>query len=256
MREWVLAEQNHTFVRSKKWEVVVLPCGATEEHNLHLPYGTDTIEVTKVAERACEVAHKKGGAAMCLPTVPYGVNTNHMKVPGALCCSVNPETLYHFVADIVDSMERQGIRKMLLLNGHGGNELKPILRTLHNHTKVFLCTCDFWRLAAGREKEIFKDLGDHGGEMETSLGLALFPDLVKFEQAGPGVVHPTRFAAINEGWVTITRPWHLATDDAGMGNPAAATKQKGRLFFDYITERLGGFLAELSAATMDEKFPY
>ena len=256
MREWVLAEQNHAFIRSKKWEVAVLPCGATEEHNLHLPYSTDTLEVQMVAERACEAAYKKGAAVLCLPTIPYGVNTNHLKVPGALACSVNPQTLYAMLFDIVDSMERQGLRKMLLLNGHGGNELKPVLRTLHHQSKVFLCTCDFWRLAAGREKQIFTDIGDHAGEMETSLGLALFPQLVKLEQADPGVVHQTRFAAINEGWVSITRPWHLATDNAGMGNPFPATAEKGRAFFDLITERLGGFLADLAASPMDEKFPY
>jgi len=256
MREWVLAEQNHGFVRSKKWEVAVLPCGAIEEHNLHLPYATDALEAQMVGERACEIAYKKGAATICLPTIPFGVNTNHFKVPGALVCSLNPQTLYTVITDIVDSMERQGLRKMVLLNGHGGNELKPVLRTLHHQSKMFLCTCDFWRLAAGREKQIFSDIGDHAGEMETSLGLALFPELVKIEQADAGVVHQTRFAAINEGWVSITRPWHLATDNAGMGNPFPATAAKGRAFFEMITERLGGFLAELAAAPMDEKFPY
>lgn len=256
MREWVLSEANHAFVRSKKWEVVVLPCGATEEHNLHLPYGTDNLQVQTIAERACEIAYKKGAAVMCLPTIPYGVNTNHLKVPGALACSVNPATLYAVIADVVDSMERQGIRKMLLLNGHGGNELKPVLRTLHHQSEVFLCMCDFWRIPVEREKRIFTDMGDHGGEMETSMGLALFPQFVKLEQADPGVINPTRLAAINEGWVGITRPWHLATANAGMGNPFPATAEKGRVFVEAITTRLGEFLAELAAAPMNERFPY
>jgi creatinine amidohydrolase len=256
MREWVLAEENHAFVRSKQWEVVVLPVGATEPHNLHLPYATDTLEVQMIAERACEVAYKKGAAVMCLPTLPFGVNTNHFKIPGGMVCSLYPETLYRVIADIVDSMERQGIRKMLILNGHGGNEIKPALRTLQPKTKVFLCMADFWRMSEGRDKEIFSDLGDHGGEMETSLGLAFFSDLVKLEQADAGELQQTRFDAINKGWVSITRPWHLATTNAGIGNPFKATAGKGRAYMDLITAKLGGFLAELAAAPMNEKFPY
>jgi creatinine amidohydrolase len=255
MRDWVLAEQNHKFVRSKKWEVAVLSIGATEPHNLHLPYATDTIEAQQIAERACEVAYKQGAAVLCLPTLPFGVNTNHFKIPGGLACSLYPETLYRVIYDIVESMERQGIRKMMLLNGHGGNELKPALRTLQPKSKVFLCMADFWRIPTGVEK-IFTDPGDHGGEMETSLGLAYFPELVKFDQADPGTPNQTRFDAINKGWVSITRPWHLATNNAGLGNPAAATAEKGRIYMDALTARLGAFLAELAAAPMNETFPY
>jgi creatinine amidohydrolase len=111
-------------------------------------------------------------------------------------------------------------------------------------------------MSEGRDKEIFSDLGDHGGEMETSLGLAFFSDLVKLEQADAGELQQTRFDAINKGWVSITRPWHLATTNAGIGNPFKATAGKGRAYMDLITAKLGGFLAELAAAPMNEKFPY
>src|SRR6266849_10147278 len=113
MREWVLAESNHSLVRAQRWEVAVLPFGATEPHNLHMPYGTDNFEVEEVGRRACEFAYNAGAKVLLLPTIPYGVNTNHLKIPGALACSVTPSTLLHLLTDLVDSLERQGIRKMV-----------------------------------------------------------------------------------------------------------------------------------------------
>src|SRR5437773_803474 len=97
-----------------------------------MPYGTDNFEVEEVGNRACERAYKTGAKVLLLPTIPYGVNTNHLKVPGALACSVTPSTLLHLLTDLVDSLERQGIRKLVLLNGHGGNELKPLMRELRH----------------------------------------------------------------------------------------------------------------------------
>src|SRR5947208_7485515 len=120
MHAWILAEQTHAFVKSQKWEVAVLPFGATEPHNLHMPYGTDNFEVEEIGRRACERAYKIGAKVVLLPTIPYVVNTNHLKIPGALACSLTPSALLHMLTDLVDSLERQGIRKLVLLNGHGG----------------------------------------------------------------------------------------------------------------------------------------
>src|ERR1051326_1421127 len=208
MREWVLAEQNHAFVRSQQWQVAVPPFGAAEPHNLHLPYPPDNIQVELIGQRPCETAYQAGARVLLLPTVPFGVNTNHLQVPGALACSVTPTTLLHIITDRVDALERQGVRKLLLLNGHGGNELKPFLRELHHRTKVFLCLCDWYRMAADAYPQIFQKVGEHADEMETSLGLAFFPEVLKPEQADAGAARPTRFDAINRGWITITRPWH------------------------------------------------
>jgi creatinine amidohydrolase len=253
---WVLAEQNHAFVRSQRWEVAVLPFGATEPHNLHLPYGTDNFEVEAVGRRVCERAYRAGAAVTLLPTMPYGVNTNHLKIPGALACSVTPSTLLHFLTDLVDSLERQGLRKLVLLNGHGGNELKPLTRELHHRTEVFLCVCDWYRVAADLYPRLFQEPGEHADEMETSMGLAFFPELVRPELADAGVARPSRFEAINCGWVSITRPWHLATTNTGLGNPAAASADKGRRLMEVLVERLGQFLIDLAAAPRDAKFPY
>jgi creatinine amidohydrolase len=256
MREWVLAEQTHAFVRQQPWQVAVLPFGATEPHNLHMPYGTDTFQVEAIADRACERAYRAGARVIRLPVMPYGVNTNYFQVPGALACSVTPSTLLRLLTDLVESMERQGVRKLVLLNGHGGNELKPLLRELHHRTRTFLCLCDWYRVATDRYAGLFERPGEHADEIETSLGLAFFPDLVRPEQADAGAARPTRFEAINRGWVSITRPWHLATTNTGLGDPKAATADKGRRLMDIVAERLGDFLTALAAAPVDDSFPY
>src|SRR5947209_3434595 len=256
MRAWILAEQKHGSLRAEKWQVAVLPFGATEPHNLHMPYGTDTYQVEAIGDRICERAYRQGAKVLLLPTLPYGVNTNHLQIPGGLACSVTPTTLLHVLADLTDSLERQGVRKLVLLNGHGGNELKPLTRELHHRTKVFLCVCDWFRMAADLYPKIFEQPGEHADEVETSLGLAFFPELVQPELADNGAARPTRFEAINRGWVQITRPWHLATTNTGLGNPHAASAEKGRQLMEAVVERLSQFLIDLAAAPMDESFPY
>jgi creatinine amidohydrolase len=256
MSDSVLAEQTHHFVRQQQWQAAVLPFGATEPHNLHMPYGTDTFQVEELGRRACQRAWDAGARVVLLPAIPYGVNTNHLQVPGGLACSVMPTTLLHLLTDLVDSLERQGIRKLVLLNGHGGNELKPLTRQLHQRTKVFLAVCDWYRMAADLYKGLFEKPGEHADEVETSLGLAFFPRLMHPELADNGAARPSRFEAINRGWVNITRPWHLVSTNTGLGDPSAASAEKGQRLMDALVERLSTFLVELSASPMDDMFPF
>jgi creatinine amidohydrolase len=169
---------------------------------------------------------------------------------------VTPTTLLHLITDLVDAFERQGLRKLVLLNGHGGNELKPLMRELHHRTGVFLCLCDWFRMAADVYPKIFKQPGEHADEVETSLGLAYYPDLIRLEQADAGTARPSRLDAINRGWISITRPWHLVTTNTGLGNPFAATADKGRQLMDVLVERFGSFLIQLAATPLDKEFPY
>jgi creatinine amidohydrolase len=191
-----------------------------------------------------------------LPAMPFGVNTNHLQVPGGLALSVNPTTLLAILGDLAESLSVQGIKKLVLLNGHGGNELKPLCRQLHHKSDVFLCVCDWYRMAADLYPAIFEKPGEHADEVETSLGLAFFPHLLRPELADAGAARASRFEAINKGWVSITRPWHLVSTSTGLGDPRAATAEKGRRLMDALTERLGDFLAELALAPRDETFPY
>lgn len=261
MREWVLTEVNYGYVKDHPYDVAVLPMGATEPHNLHLPYGTDVFEAEAIAERACAVAFQRGAPVIMLPTIPYGTQTNQMDFP--LAMNLNPSTLSAVIRDLVDSLAEHGIYKLLILNSHGGNDFKPVLRELYGQTPVHLFLCDWYRGAsADVQGEIFEDPGDHAGEMETAFALAYFPDLVaKDPQTGEitaddGAVRSTRFEAVNQGWVSITRPWHLLTKNTGVGNPHPATAEQGRQLMDVLVDRLSTFLVELANAPLDERFPF
>ena len=254
MKEWRLDELTMKRVREREFEVAVLPVGATEPHGLHVPYGSDAFHVEQVADLCCEAAHKQGAKVLLLPTLPYGVDSNQMEFPFAM--HVGQPVLDAMVTDIVRSLEHHGVRKFVLFNGHGGNTFKGLLRELFGKTKVFVTLIDWWMVAADHHKAIFEKPGDHADEMETSVGLALFPELIHLADADDGAVRETRFEAINKGWVQITRPWHLLTKNAGVGDPRAATAEKGRRYIQLTVERVARFLRELSDATMDEQFPY
>jgi creatinine amidohydrolase len=239
--------------------VAVLPLGATEPHNLHLPYGTDTFEGEIIGDEICAAAHERGARVVLLPTIPYGTETNQLAYP--LSLNVNPSTLAAVIADLVESLVRHDIRKIVLLNSHGGNDLKPVLRELFGKTTAQLFLCNWYRVLADVEREIFAEPGDHAGEMETSFILAYRPELVARKADGSlaadaGATAETRFEAVNRGWVSITRPWHLLTTNTGAGDPHAATAEKGRRMVELLVERLAQFLVELSAAKLDERFPY
>src|SRR5437660_5228109 len=104
MHPWILAEQTHAAIRAQKWEVAVLPFGATEPHNLHMPYATDNYQVEAIGSRACERAYHAGAKVLLLPAVPFGVNTNHLKIPGGLALSMKPTTILAILSDVVDSL--------------------------------------------------------------------------------------------------------------------------------------------------------
>jgi creatinine amidohydrolase len=111
-------------------------------------------------------------------------------------------------------------------------------------------------MAADVYPKIFEQPGEHADEVETSLGLAFFPELVHLELADAGAARPSRFDAINRSWISITRPWHLVTTNTGLGNPFAATAEKGRQLMDVLVERLGDFMIELARSPLDDQFPY
>ena len=112
---------------------------------------------------------------MLLPTVPYGTETNMRQFP--LAMNLNPSTLNAVVTDLVESLVTSGIRKIVLLNSHGGNELKPLLRELYGQTPAALFLCNWYNAIGDQYEKIFDHAEDHAGEMETSFALAYFSDL-------------------------------------------------------------------------------
>lgn len=259
MKPWVLAETNYGYIKEQKFEVAVLPLGATEPHNLHLPYGTDWFEGTIVGDKICEAAHNAGAKVILLPTIPFGTETNMREFP--LAININPSTLNQIVVDIVDSLLLSGIKKVVLLNSHGGNGMKPFLREMAGKNEAHLFLCNWYECLRDVYSDIFEHPEDHAGEMETSFGLAYFSDLVAKHADGTltgdeGGTAKMKIDALNQGWVSITRPWHLLTTNSGSGYPHAATADKGERMMAVLVERLGQFLVDLSNEPMSDRFPF
>lgn len=249
-----LERTTYSDVLNLRYEVAVLPVGATEPHGKHLPYGEDTLQAAIVGERICRAANEQGARTICLPTIPYGVDTNQLGFPFAM--SINQSTLNLVVSDLLDTLAHHGIRKVVLLNGHGGNEFKGLLREEFGARDQFLCLVNWWTVGDDVYDEIFAIQDDHAGEMETSIGLALFPELVHLDRASDGATRKTDFDGINDGWVQIARPWHLLTKDSTSADPRQATAEKGHRFLEIIVERLATFLTELSETPYNRNMPY
>jgi len=254
MKPWRLSEVKYSYVKDNPYEAAVLPIGATEPHNLHLPYGTDTIETEILGNLICERAHSLGAKVVLLPCLPFSVDSNLLGLPMTL--SLNPSTLDVIIRDIIVSIELHQIKKLVILNGHGGNSLKHTLREFFGKTAVHLSLVNWYEVAQDRYSELFEDEGDHAGEMETSLALHLFPELVDLSLADDGATRQPRLYGMKEKWVHVTRPWHIVTKNAGCGDPRQATAEKGKKLTEIIVERVGRYLYELCAAEMDKNFPY
>lgn len=250
-RPWILAETTWAEVRGTAYSVAVLPWGATEAHNYHLPYATDNIQSDAVAAEAARRAWERGTKAIVLPCIPYGVNTGQLDIP--LCINMNPSTQAAVLADICSALEGQGVRKLVIVNGHGGNDFKQIIRELQPRTAVFLSTINWYKVVD--PKGHFADLGDHAGELETSVMQHIAADLVRpLSSAGDGAEKKSKLRGIREGWAWAPRQWTKVSADTGIGNPAAATAEKGARFFDLVCEQIAGYFTELAA--LDTAAPY
>ena len=250
-RRFILAETTWKQVREEAYAVAVLPWGATEAHNLHLPYATDTLEASHAAAGAAARAWDAGTRVVVLPAVPFGVNTGQRDIP--LCLNMNPSTQAALLRDLVQSVEAAGIRRLVVLNGHGGNDFRQMIRELLPATTVFLCTVNWY--ACIDAASWFDAPGDHAGELETSVMQHLAPELVRpLAEAGPGAARAFRVRALREGWAWAPRQWSAVTADTGVGDPSAATADKGRRFFEAAVAQLGDFLVELAAVDPAEMY--
>ena len=239
----VLATAHWPAVAAAEYAVAVLPWGATEPHNRHLPYATDNMEADGIAAMAAERANARGGRVVVLPAIPFGVQTGQLDLP--LAINMNPSTQALVLADIIASVERAGIRKFVLFNGHGGNDFRQMLRELVPSTSVFLCALNWWQVVDGQG--YFDEPGDHAGELETSVMMHLRPDTVRpLSEAGDGSERKPGMTGFRERWVWTQRPWTLVTSDTGIGNPKAASADKGARYVDAVAEKLAQFLVELS----------
>jgi len=252
IRPYVLAENNWKSVKEENYTVAILPWGATEAHNYHLPYATDNILAENAAIESARKAWEKNAKVVVLPTVPFGVNTGQLDVD--LCINMNPSTQMAVLKDIVHVLDAQNIQKLVIVNGHGGNNFKQIIRELYiSFPRVFVCALNWWM--SEEYDKYFELAEDHAGEMETSVVIHLTPELVlPLDEAGDGTGRKFKIKGLKEGWVAAQRKWTSVTKDTGVGNPKLATAEKGQKFFDAVTDNIGEFLKELHNANLDEMY--
>jgi creatinine amidohydrolase len=252
MRPYILAENNWKTVKETDYAVAVLPWGATEAHNYHLPYGTDIIEAESVAAEAARIAWEGGIKLTVLPAIPFGVNTGQFDVK--LDINMNPSTQLAVLRDIVTVLNRQGIYKLIILNSHGGNDFKTMIRELGlEFPKMFLCQCNWYQSVD--QKQFFENRDDHAGEMETSVIMHLNPGLVRpLSEAGDGAAKKFRITAIREGWAWAERKWLQVTKDTGVGDPRKASAEKGEKYFKAVTEKVAQFFTEVAKTNNNDLY--
>lgn len=252
MKPYLLAENNWKNIKEMDINLAVLPWGATEAHNYHMPYATDNYQVDAVAEMSAKIAWDSGAKVMVFPTVPFGVNTGQADIK--LDLNLNPSTQLHILRDIITVLNRQGIHKLLVLNGHGGNNFKPLLRELGlEFPDMFLSLCNWFQV--GDKYKTFEEPGDHADEMETSVMLYLREDLIRpLEEAGDGAEKKSVVKGIREGWAWAERQWSQVTADTGIGNPKKATKEKGEAFLKEVSENIGHLMMELAEVDQNKLY--
>jgi len=252
IKPYLLAETNYSTIKDTRYDLAVLPWGATEAHNYHLPYSTDTVEAESMAAGAAKYAWEKGAKVIVLPAIPFGVNTGQHDVP--LDINLNPSTQMYILTDIAATLHRQGIHKLVILNSHGGNDFRQMVRELGlKFPDMLFFTVDWYKMKD--LKSWFEEPGDHAGEAETSMMMHLKPEWVlPLEMAGPGKAKKYKFKAISEGWAWAERHWLSVTEDTGVGDPSKATAKKGEIFLESLYQKIGDFLYEVATTERGELY--
>ncbi|AQT69617.1 Creatinine amidohydrolase [Anaerohalosphaera lusitana] len=253
INDWDLSTTNLRRLKNVNYEVAVIPVGATEAHNWHLPEGLDFMHAGHVARESCRKAWQNCQNIVCLPPLPYGVDCNQMSFP--LAIHLSQSTLDQVMREIITSLKHHGIRKIVIVNGHGGNNFEPFVRQVQSDLDVHVFLCNWWKIGFDKYDEIFTRPDDHGGQMETSVAMALCPELVEIENAGTGHAPPFRFEALNKGWVKTSRDFGKLNDHCGVGNPEGSTPERGRQYLELACDRLSGFLTDLATTPIDDNFP-
>ena len=252
-RPYILHEANYRQLKAYRPNIAILPWGATEAHNYHLPHGTDVIEASVLAERAAKLAFDAGAKPIVLPAIPFGNNAQQQDQSATI--HFRTATASAILNDFASSLKRQGIDRLVLLNAHGGNDFKPLIRDVQLETGMLIVLANFYQMCPEVEKRIFDNPGDHAGQLETSFLLHVCPDLVEMEQAGPGPRVPFAIEGLNQAGVWTPRPWSQSHPDTGSGNPAGATAERGRAYVEAIDAALSRVIVTVAAEKKGE-MPY
>lgn len=236
--------------------VAVVPTGAIEQHGPHLPLDTDTFLCTSVATAAAERA-RGGGPVVVTPAVSFGSSEHHMAFAGTV--TLRPETFRQAVAEICASLARHGFRRLLVVNGHGGNTalLTAGIQQLGFEAPVHAVAVDYWTLA----RDVIADVRDsgpggmgHACEFETSLMLHLRPESVRRDRIVREIVVPRypheQFDLFEKRGLSAHWKTHELSQSGVMGAPDLATDEKGRRLFDACVEGLAALIEELRSVQL------
>jgi creatinine amidohydrolase len=249
----LLEEMTLEEVKTFQPEVVVVPLGSTEPHGPHLPLGTDNFEVTRLCRIGVAEANASGARALLYPTLPITNNANFRSFPFALRIGVR--TLVQVLLDIAAQCYADGIRKLVLVNGHGGNPaaLDTALREMASRDDMPFA-CWTWGEPPADFESPIEHPSDHAGESETSKMLWIRPDLVRTDRLDHFPIGKLRVPALAQA--QFVRPWHGYMPASAGGETRAATAEKGEALTKAQAAGLTRLLVELSAAPYDEHFPY
>jgi creatinine amidohydrolase len=234
--------------------LVVLPVGAVEQHGPHLPVQTDAIIAQALLARALEL-REDDGRVWALPVQAYGKSNEHTGFAGTFALSA--ETLARTLREIAAGVAASGLRRLMFLNGHGGNTdvLDYVARDVRAELALVCVSAHPFRfgLGAGVVSDAEEGFGIHAGEYETSLLLAVAPELVRVERFAPelpalrsSLSRLSLKGAATVGWITRD-----LSASGTIGDPRGATAEKGRA----IVDAEAALVAELIEETLALPLP-
>lgn len=230
-------------------EVAVLPTGSVEQHGPALPLGTDHLAAEAFAHSVDR------DDAVVLPTVPVGVSGHHRQFHGT--CSTDPETFADYVADTVASMASHGVRKAVVVNGHGGNSgaLQRAARDLRNDEVAFAAPWNWWGNVEDHIDELLDTSLGHADAVETSMLLHLRPDLVREDALADAK------AGASDGWGKQVHGAEVGFDTAdfsesgAVGEPTRGSAEVGAKLFDAAAADLDALVTWLADQAFEDLLP-
>ena len=239
-----LSTSNYGTARALHYDMALIPWGATEPHNLHLPYLTDAILSHDIAvDAAREALERYGLRCMVMPPVPLGAQN-----PGQrdlkFCVHYRYDTQRAVLTDMLSSLLHQGIRRVLIVNGHGGNSFKNMIRDLSvDMPDMLVATSEWFKLAPARD--YFEHPDDHADELETSVMMHYHPELVNISEAGDGHHGGFESEILTSGKAWVPRNWLRVSEDTGIGDPRSARAEKGAAFARAVASEYATLIRDL-----------
>lgn len=227
-----------------KYKIVLLPWGAIEPHNYHLPYLTDCILAESIAIETSKLCKEAGESYIGVLPPLYLGSQNPGQLENPYCIHFNTETQKLVLRDIIKSLGYQNICKLVIINGHMGNCFKSIVRDLTLEFNGFQIFVVDW-LNFPKKETIFEIPEDHAGEIETSAMLYYHPELVVMKNAGTGNCKGFNIDALNRNIAWTPRDWSKISKDTGTADPRKATAEKGKAYCDYVCEEIKNLIIDL-----------